>query len=55
MGFQPLFQLSQPLEFLLLDSTGGNVGPQLNDVGQMLFGKGGMGLVLQSRLLLLQP
>ena len=55
VGLQPLLQLGQPLELLLLDAAGGDVGPQLDDVGQVLLGEGGVGIVLQLRFLLLQP
>ncbi len=40
---QPLLQLGQALILWLLDAAGGDVGPQLDDVGQMLQRQGGVG------------
>ena len=51
---EPLLQLGELLILLLLDLAGRDVGPQLNDVGQMLHPQGGDRLGLQLVLLRLQ-
>ena len=38
---QPLLQLGQALVLTFLDLAGGDLGPQLDDVGQMLQRQGG--------------
>ena len=51
---QPVLQLGEPLELLLLDTAGGDVGPKLDDVGQVLRRQGGDALLLELLLLGLQ-
>ena len=47
---EPVLQLGQPLELLLLDLAGGDLGPQLDDPGQVGGGEGRVALGLQGRL-----
>ena len=54
VALQPLLQLGQALILCLLDAAGGNVGPKLDDVGQVLLGEFGLGLLLQTLPLPLQ-
>ena len=44
MAFQALLQLAQALELLLPDAGGGNLGPELDDMGQILHGELGVAL-----------
>ncbi len=46
MVFQALLKLAQTLELLLPNAGGGNLGPQLNDVGQILHGQLGLTLLI---------
>ena len=55
MLLQTLLQLGQAAEFLLLDLAGRNLGPHLNDPGNIVHGQLGRTLGLQGRQLLLQP
>ena len=55
MGLQPVLQLGQPLIFLLLDLAGGNIGPQLDHIGQMGGGEHGLPLLQKAVPLGLEP
>ena len=47
MALEPLFQLAEPLEFLLPDLGGRDLGPQLDNVGNILHGQ--LGIALQKQ------
>ena len=55
MLLQPVLQLGQALELLFLDLAGGDLGPHLNDPGDVVHGQLGHTLGLQGGKLLLQP
>ena len=48
MAFKAGLQLAEALKLLLPDLGGGNLGPQLNDMGQILHGELGVALCQQA-------
>ena len=55
MLLEPLLQLGQALELLFFDLAGGDLGPHLDDPGDILHGQLGGTLGVQCRQFILQP